>query len=290
VLTYVWSNIQKRTFAKEIKTIAFEGNKYDDPWDTSAKPTYRGKTPFPTSTFLPYLPSLPISNFAPLENEKRLRIDSDAIGKVVILDKAEIGKFFPEGLLGEFKKKDSDLVHKGQRVGFLIRQEAVTTINSMHNHFWTQSNHRTLLHGVDGSGKSGVLSSIIYWARSHGYLVLVVRNGRDITHGSMIEQSVREPELYDTVEPAYNIITGFNQCHKNQLSQIKLKTQFTLPGFKRHDQSTVGDLVQFGVKHKQMSCDVLFYLKGELELTTEFPVLVAVDDISSFFCTKKWVL
>lgn len=75
-----------------------------------------------------------------------MQIDpQNAIGKVLVLKKEDIEKYFPEGLLGEFKKKDHQLIHKGEKVGFLIRQESVNTISAIHDKFWLSSKRHHIL-------------------------------------------------------------------------------------------------------------------------------------------------
>lgn len=62
-----------------------------------------------------------------------------------------------------------------------------------------------MLDGLAKSGKSIALAMLVYWARSEGWLVLYVPEGRDWTHGGFFYKNP-QTGLWDTPVQAAKIL------------------------------------------------------------------------------------
>jgi len=177
----------------------------------------------------------------------------------------------------------------------LIRPETIQLINKLRlgkeYHFDSDIiDPCTVMHGHNGSGKSSVLSTVAMWARHNGWIVLWIPSAEALMTGQILEFGQRDPGLRDNIVRATPLIKGWLAAHQEQLKQLHLKTNFTLPNFQRNANSTLYDLLKFGVDNPPSNNDVIHFYKKEISLVTEYPVLIAIDSINSWSYPSKTFL
>jgi len=281
-------SIGKRYFARvSVPKVPMQNGVPMDPWLFEKPPT-----PFKIdkSIRLHFNPSKQISPFGLLDKEQLVNINEADIGRFVVFEKEDIEKYFPEGTVGDYHKRDDILIHKGKRTGFLLREETIKIMERLNaareNKFAGPDDKYSLIYGLNGSGKSGVLNPIIPFARMQGWIVIVIRSGFELVSGYRIYESERVPGMYDNPGGAVPTIRGLLHCHKEQLSKLPLKGNFEINGFQRGENPTLATLLEFGLKKDRASCDVLFHFKNEISQVTEYPILVVADTVSAFAAPK----
>jgi hypothetical protein len=131
----------------------------------------------------------------------------------------------------------------------------------------------------------------VFWARKEGWIVVFIPNGfESINHkmgGKFIEESKIEPGTFDQPVLGVKICKSILEAHRHQLEKIKLKTQFNLVSFQRNENTNLANLLEFGQKYMLYSCNVLRFFREELNLVTEFPVLIAIDGLNCFYDVSR---
>lgn len=89
------------------------------------------------------------------------------------------------------------------------------------------------------------------------------------TEGAYIEESKREPGVYDQPQVGVKFATTLLQAHKLELQQIPLKTKFVMDGFNQSPKTTLAELLQFATATPERSCDAIYHFRRELNLVTE---------------------
>eukprot|EP01118_Nematostelium_gracile_P005209 TRINITY_DN1631_c0_g1_i2.p1 TRINITY_DN1631_c0_g1~~TRINITY_DN1631_c0_g1_i2.p1 ORF type:complete len:709 (+),score=161.45 TRINITY_DN1631_c0_g1_i2:245-2128(+) len=213
--------------------------------------------------------------------------DEESVDKWMMLDMAQIREFLPEGISGDMGKEHSYL-HQGEKVAFLFRRRTLQLIERLKaarkDHFLHSSPY-IMLDGDTGSGKSTMLNQVVYWARRSGWLVLFVPDGNYWVNGKYwLEESNREPGMINTPLIAQPWCHALWQAHRQQLSTIKLRLETSdMPQFDRNPNSTLADLVEYGYKNLDFSCDAVYHIRREFNLITEYPVLMVVDGVNHMF-------
>lgn len=68
--------------------------------------------------------------------------------------------------------------------------------------------------------------------------------------------------------------------HHDKLKNIPLRTKFRLKNF---EGKNLYDLVEYGSALHELSCEVVYHLRNEVQRVLEYPVLIAVDDYNSLY-------
>ncbi|KAK1321263.1 hypothetical protein QJS10_CPA03g01018 [Acorus calamus] len=152
-----------------------------------------------------------------------------------------------------------------------------------------------VLDGPVSCGKSIALAMLVQWARSEGWLVMYVPEGRSWTHGGLYYQNP-ENDHWDTPIQAANILQDFLKFNESRLKQLLCQISDPIPmgegagvGLMRGvdsmampDGSTLYDLIQTGITYSQAAVGVVVRLRKELSLVKDVPVLIAVDQVNAF--------
>ncbi|XP_002986606.2 uncharacterized protein LOC9659848 [Selaginella moellendorffii] len=158
-----------------------------------------------------------------------------------------------------------------------------------------------ILDGPVGCGKSFALAVIVQWARAQGWLVFYVPRGQEWTRGGYYYLN-ELTGLWDTPIQAQKVLREFLDSHGEMLEQIKCRVpdpiflgeaaalgripgpqEITMP-----ENSTVKDLVEKGLDVQAAASNIVVRLRQELDLVTEFPVLIAVDEFNSWFTFSEY--
>jgi len=154
------------------------------------------------------------------------------------------------------------------------------------NNFLQSKGGRPLfIDGLNGSGKSVALAHAVIYARATGWLVLYVPEAYQFVSKYRIKPSQTRKWIYDLHEGAAVLMENFRRSHHDKLGKIKMKG--TLPRIdelqafndSQTKNTTLLDLIDFGITCDNPS-EVFVALRNELDSVTEYPVLIAVDEIN----------
>merc|ERR1712137_784090 len=142
--------------------------------------------------------------------------------------------------------------------------------------------------GYNGTGKSIALCHTVLYARAEGWLVLYVPDAYKLVSSYRIKPSQTTKWIYDLHEGASIMLSNFRNAHHDKLANIKMKTSLPkideLNAFNdsQTKNTTLLDLVDYGITCDNPS-EVFVALRNELDAVTEYPVLIAVDDINCLY-------
>jgi len=154
-----------------------------------------------------------------------------------------------------------------------------------------------LIDGERGTGKSFALHQIVQYARESNWVVLYIPNPRSwCTEAPYVMQSPYQEGKFDIDVYGVDLLQKFLHCHGEQLRSIPLRGKYADRYYDTEkyeskpksaadsmDTLTLRDLVVGGVRDEELACQAVCDLKEELAQTTEFPVLIAIDDYNTWF-------
>lgn len=153
----------------------------------------------------------------------------------------------------------------------------------------------TVLTGGKGVGKSAVLNHLAYWAHSQGWLTLFVHNGWELVNGGLFVQPCDHDSplsargLFDTPLLSRQLLLRFAaQASDGRCDGLALKAgaadDASLLGRLGLDAGApLTDLLALGAADLRYSTDAAVELVRQLRLVDEVPVVVLVDEYSSWF-------
>jgi len=200
-----------------------------------------------------------------------------------ILTTEDVKKFLPEGVPNRIKKL-GETYFKGEPVLYeraITRRIIRQLCDAYEGGF--KEDYSVVLDGEVASGKSVALLQIALWCRKAGWIVLYVPDGyKFLNGGNYIQESKISPGSYDQPDLGAAIMKHMIHCHRGQLSNVSLKTNPQLPEFRG---STLLDLANYGSSPNRLehAGDAMYYFRRELNLVTEYPVVIVLDGINSLF-------
>ena len=140
------------------------------------------------------------------------------------------------------------LFQRLQRKCLFVRPQAISIIDSMREaqkpiEVNSQSSEENTVNddlvivdakgGQVGVGKSAVLTHVVHWARSHGWLTLFLPSARDLVEGGLwVQPSPYADNSFDQPQVAQLILHEFEKAHGSMLAKLQI-------------QSTVSTLVSY---------------------------------------------
>ena len=143
-----------------------------------------------------------------------------------------------------------------------------------------------LLTGPRGSGKSVALATCVHWARKNGWLALYVPRGWDVMfQGDYVVPSAHHEGKFEEPRGSRAILESFRAAHGAACAAVPVRDdavadRWSLAGGAR----TLGGLLDAALEPERLdeNSTALLDLRLELGKVTEAPVLVAVDEYTSF--------
>ena len=139
-----------------------------------------------------------------------------------------------------------------------------------------------LLTGPRGAGKSVALATVVSWARANGWLALYVPRGWDVANaGDYVVPSPHHAGMFEEPRGSRSLLEAFDAAHGGQLAAVSVKDGAVAD---RWGASTLRELLDAALAKDRLdeSSTALSDLRFELGRATEFPVLLAVDEYTSF--------
>ncbi|KAE8874790.1 hypothetical protein PF005_g11038 [Phytophthora fragariae] len=210
--------------------------------------------------------------------------------------KEQQDELFPEGV-GRRMDETFDLV--GHR-HIMLRDTTLKIISAMKD--WETAKSESvgayLIDGERGTGKSFALHQIVQFARESNWLVLYIPNPRSWCHEApYVMQSPYQEDKFDIDVYGVELLQKFLHCHGDQIRSIPVRGKYAdryYPTDKYESKPksavdykdaalTLRDVVVGGIRDEELACQAVCDLKEELAQTTEFPVLIAIDDYNTWF-------
>ncbi|CAM9378782.1 unnamed protein product [Ectocarpus sp. 6 AP-2014] len=144
-----------------------------------------------------------------------------------------------------------------------------------------------LLTGRRGSGKSCVLNHAVLHARSTGWIVLFVPDGRNLVQkGIYCQPSPVLEGLYDLPVQSMKRLKTLREAHGDQLKNISIKDPEVLG---RHEGAkTLLDVMDMGLADQEHAGTAHYDVMRELLATTEAKVMLAIDEYNELFQMSQW--
>jgi len=237
-------------------------------------------------------------------------------GKVFQLDKAELKELFPAGIAGAWhlllfgtrsrmpqhlRRADDwwNLCLK-DTPGMVIRQEASHIMSALscaarENTLKGEPSVDTpgfLIDGAPGTGKSAVLNHVAHWAMKTGeWIVVWVPHASDLVTGKgmfareHLDEEAQRGEII--VQPSYavKLLSEMVKMNRDKLSQVMVEDEGERVSI-TDAVAALEDLLLLPREAKAMS--VLEKVIAALKEQTQFPVLVAVDEINALHGTSLY--
>eukprot|EP01116_Phalansterium_solitarium_P021453 TRINITY_DN6672_c0_g1_i2.p1 TRINITY_DN6672_c0_g1~~TRINITY_DN6672_c0_g1_i2.p1 ORF type:complete len:625 (+),score=176.50 TRINITY_DN6672_c0_g1_i2:17-1891(+) len=207
---------------------------------------------------------------------------------VWVLSKDNLSSILPEGFAGGYRL-DTKLHKYIKEFPFLVRKSAARLASWLEKAAASGFMNSKIkpyitLTGARGSGKSTALTQLVIWARQNNWIVVFIPDARYWVKGERIEESQYEDGMWDQNLIAAEFAGHMLAAHREQLKTLPLRLPVDLLNFDTTKQKTLADLLEYAVKDKESNnTDAIVHFRKELNLVTEFPVLIAVDGINVLF-------
>ncbi|TVU17939.1 hypothetical protein EJB05_34001 [Eragrostis curvula] len=209
--------------------------------------------------------------------------------------KAVLPEGLPAGMMKEFQETRRCAVMV--RKSFLdLRDNFRRIVDPAITSNWKDIKRQIVLDGPRSCGKSIALAMLVHWARTGGWLVFYVPQGKDWTHGGFFYRNTYS-DFFDTPIQAAKIMQDFMKYNEARLQQLPCQIFEPIPlgegagvgmmkgadTVEMPEGSTLYDLIQTGITNTHASVGVLVHLRKELSLVKDVPVLFAIDQYNSWF-------
>ena len=153
---------------------------------------------------------------------------------------------------------------------------------------FSESVESIVLDGEKGAGKSVVLAQAGQWARAQGWLVVSL-DGIAMTRGGRIVRNKNEPHLWDQQATSRVVLEQLLEAEGEALKTMPVKVPHGMPLRGAPIKlETLHDLVRLGATSEENSTPVLIWLRTELSLVTERPVLIVIDNVNALHCPSSY--
>lgn len=212
------------------------------------------------------------------------------VGRYLNFSEREIKKYLPEGFSVHLTRREFAYT---KSKALLLRKEALGVIENLKRQledgFVLPANadsksvdaaRSMMLHGHRGSGKSAVMSEVVYWARRSGWLVVYVPDGNAYLNGGVYINKNAQEGTWDQPKLFVRMFGHLVSAHADKLKEINLRTP-TKVG--KIEAKTLFDVVEYGSVLEQYAAQCFSVFKSEIKKVTQFPVLFAFDSYNSLY-------
>ncbi|EKM84200.1 hypothetical protein AGABI1DRAFT_52006 [Agaricus bisporus var. burnettii JB137-S8] len=143
---------------------------------------------------------------------------------------------------------------------------------------------RLALSGTSGSGKSYVLFQAVDWAVANGWLVLYLPRAVNFVNSTTTYTYDPRTQTFLQPEAAYQTLHRAREANKGILENIKASSALAADGVKPISAGTVlYDAMNVTREEVASAPVILDWVMSELEVQTDYPVLLAIDDFQALF-------
>lgn len=146
-----------------------------------------------------------------------------------------------------------------------------------------------MITGDRGAGKSTLLLQAVSYALESGWIVFYQPRARKWVDSSSQFAYNEEKMMFDQPEAAADMLQKLLSVNRKRLSKVKLEQDVVLSDATIKQGETLDKLVEHGLKEdSDTAIATLDAVLDVLSTQTQFPVLFAIDEIQSLFCTSKY--
>ncbi|KAG6329114.1 hypothetical protein ID866_9974 [Astraeus odoratus] len=151
------------------------------------------------------------------------------------------------------------------------------------------ANHRMVLTGAPGCGKSVLLLQALQYCHARDWIVLYFPRTVNLVNSTTTY--AYDPRTRTYVQPvfAFETLQRFLTVNGPRLEQlhtkvdVELERRATVP-----TGTTLAELVRVGIKEQALAPTILTAVLAELGKQTSFPVLLAIDDFQTIYCKTMY--
>lgn len=177
----------------------------------------------------------------------------------------------------------------------MIREQAVDLCKSLKKAGDEKTGIARILQGERGTGKSATLIHAIAWARENDWLTMVLPRGSDVVtesgsqaygffNGLAILPDEENRAWFGQPNLAFSVLERTLASHGELLAKLPQKRDYSHELYRpKQGQPNLAHLVMRGMREKHRASRVVYDLRMEMNLVTEVPVLVAVDEFNALY-------
>ncbi|CAI2166825.1 9531_t:CDS:10 [Funneliformis geosporum] len=207
------------------------------------------------------------------------------VGKVYQIPEEVVPKFnvfkFPTSLSKEFA-----LFH---RPSLVVRQSSVELISLLKNASTSPSTkNRFILSGSLGVGKSALLVQAISYAMCQPWIVIYIPHAIQYVNSSYPYIKVESTNEFVQPTLAVLILQQIKRVNERYLRNIKLRRSHKIHRHAIEGDKTVSQLLDVGINDPHSAQDVFEIFMEEIGNNSEYPVLLAVDEVNAFYTNSEY--
>ena len=148
--------------------------------------------------------------------------------------------------------------------------------------------------GSRGCGKSMALNLVMLRALENGWLTMFMLDSREwISEKGALDRGTDTPvgvvpskmrqDMYSQPMGSQKILENIAKLHSEALSQLPKRRKYTHKAYSYDDDKSLMTIVKRGLNSLLFASDALYDLRMEFNLVTEYPVLIAIDQVNAFY-------
>lgn len=172
----------------------------------------------------------------------------------------------------------------------VIRQATLDIVKALENGKDGDSKEaRYMITGERGAGKSMLLLQAVSYALESGWIVFYQPRASKWVNSSSQFAYNEEKMMFDQPEAATDMLQKLLSVNRKTLSKVKLTEDVVLSDATVKKGEGLDKLIDHGLKEdSDTAVATLDAVLNVLSTQTQFPVLFAIDEVQSLFCTSKY--
>ncbi|KAJ2649648.1 hypothetical protein IWW40_002989 [Coemansia sp. RSA 1250] len=238
--------------------------------------------------------SVNMANANPIYYEKQPKLHVEALnartaitehaGKIMQIDSnflQGIGKEHYPGYLG------NDFKLFG--VPALLYRKCTQDLVDQFNAYKEQGPKRaSVLNGKNGIGKSAELMKLASVAASSGCIVIYAHSTVSWVNSSRPYAPQSHSDQFTQLEITSGLLRSIDAVSRDALKKVPLGKAFAIGKRNLSEEHTLADLVSFGIHTPALAHDVLEHFLDLASTQTQVPVLIAIDEVNTFWCSTLY--
>ncbi|KAJ2848361.1 hypothetical protein IWW36_003342 [Coemansia brasiliensis] len=146
----------------------------------------------------------------------------------------------------------------------------------------------SVLDGKNGIGKSAELMKLASVAASSGCIVIYAHSTVPWVNSSRPYAPQSHNDQFMQLEITSGLLRSIEAVSKDALKKVPLGKALVIGKRNLSEQHTLADLVSFGIHTPALAHDVLEHFLDLVSTQTKVPVLMAIDEVNTFWCSTLY--